>query len=66
MAGSPPPLEVFEKYPNCDAKNKHFECDIFDSVKKTEIFLWYFPTSEKDVNEEVFSCSGKSVSKGGL
>jgi len=26
----------------------------------------YFPTSEKDVTEEVFSYSGKSVSKGGL
>ena len=27
---------------------------------------WYFPSSELDFTEEVDSCSGKSVSKGGL
>ena len=36
-------------------KNKYWKAD-----------NWYFPTSEKDFTEEVVSCSGKSVSKGGL
>ena len=27
---------------------------------------WLFPTWETDFTEEVFFCSGKSVSKGGL
>ena len=32
----------------------------------TDIRDWLFPTWETDFTEEVFFCSGKSVSKGGL
>ena len=35
--------------------------DVLIDTKK-----WYFPSSELDFTEEVDSCSGKSVSKGGL
>ena len=36
------------------------------TLPKTLVGKWYFPTSEMDFTEEVDSCSGKSVSKGGL
>ena len=36
------------------------------NLKQYRMKKWYFPSSELDFTEEVDSCSGKSVSKGGL
>ena len=50
-------------------RNKNGRKSAFTSLKwlfKKNLWFSYFSTSEKDVTEEVFSCPGKIVSKGGL
>ena len=55
---------------NVDQNEVSMDTTINENVDQNELSIkdkeWYFPTSEKDVTEEVVSCSGKSVSKGGL